>query len=177
MQHEITITTAVAGNASLLAQLGKQTFVESHGPSAAQQVIEEYTARNYTTTVFDSLIKDATNLIYILNVGTKAAGYSMMKVNAPHPQIASSNVAKLDRLYLLKEFHDLKLGWRLLQFNISLAKSQQQNAMWLYAWKGNERAVNFYKKAGFEIIGSHDFKLTETHANPNHLMLLEFSSF
>jgi ribosomal protein S18 acetylase RimI-like enzyme len=46
--------------------------------------------------------------------------------------------------------------------------------MWLYTWTGNERAVSFYLKAGFKIIGSHNFKISATHSNPNHRMLLEF---
>ena len=173
---EITIVKATPGDAPMLAELGKQTFVESHGPSASKVVIDEYTARHYTSAVFEALIQDGVNHIYILKAGNVVAGYSMMQLNVPHPRGASPSTAKLDRLYFLKEYHDLKLGWRLLRFNIELSKKQLQNAMWLYAWKGNERAVNFYKKAGFEIIGSHDFKLTDSHSNPNHLMLLEYLS-
>lgn len=36
----------------------------------------------------------------------------------------------------------------------------------------NHRAVNFYLKTGFQITGSYDFKLSDTHSNPNHRMLL-----
>jgi ribosomal protein S18 acetylase RimI-like enzyme len=46
--------------------------------------------------------------------------------------------------------------------------------MWLFVWKENQRAIHFYKKAGFHIIGSYDFRLTETHSNPNHQMLLKY---
>ena len=46
--------------------------------------------------------------------------------------------------------------------------------MWLFVWKENHRAINFYNKAGFKIFGSHDFKLSETHANPNHVMFLKY---
>jgi len=94
--------------------------------------------------------------------------------NSPHPNIALQNVTKLERLYLLKEFYGLKLGLQLFNFNVALSKQNNQAGMWLFVWKGNNRAVDFYKKANFEIVGGYDFKLTETHSNPNHQMFLRF---
>lgn len=90
----------------------------------------------------------------------------------PHIQI--ENVTKLERLYLLKEFYSLKLGLELFNFNLELSKQNNQAGMWLFVWKENQRAVSFYKKTGFKIIGNYDFKLTETHSNPNHQMLLMY---
>ena len=82
------------------------------------------------------------------------------------------NITKLERIYLLKEFY---LGAELFEYNVRLAKENNQKGMWLFVWVENERAVNFYKKNGFVIIGSHDFKISETHSNPNHQMFLGFN--
>jgi diamine N-acetyltransferase len=84
-------------------------------------------------------------------------------------------VALLDRIYLLKEAYGLKLGLKLLNFNIELSKNNNQSGIWLYAWIGNERAVNFYLRAGFKIIGSHNYYVNETHYDVSHHMLLNFS--
>ncbi len=46
--------------------------------------------------------------------------------------------------------------------------------MWLFVWKENQRAVNFYDKAGFKIIGNYEFKLSKTHSNPNYQMFLKY---
>lgn len=80
----------------------------------------------------------------------------------------------MERLYLLKEFHDLKLGFELFQFNMALSNKNNQRGIWLYVWKQNSRAIDFYLKNGFLIIGSHNFKISATHSNPNHQMLLMF---
>ena len=69
-------------------------------------------------------------------------------------------------------FHNLKLGWELFNFNVKQSKAQQQVGMWLHTWTENQKAINFYSKAGFKIIGHHDFKISETHCNPNYQMLL-----
>jgi ribosomal protein S18 acetylase RimI-like enzyme len=83
-------------------------------------------------------------------------------------------VTKLERLYLLKEFYGRNLGAELFNFNLNLSKEAGEKGLWLYVWKGNDRAIRFYQKQGFEIVGSHDFKISETHHNPNHQMFLKF---
>jgi ribosomal protein S18 acetylase RimI-like enzyme len=83
------------------------------------------------------------------------------------------DIAKLERIYILKEFYDLKLGYNLFEFNRSLARENNQKGIWLFVWKGNERAIKFYKKNGFEVIGNFDYKISETHSNPNYQMFLK----
>ncbi|MBL0073508.1 MAG: GNAT family N-acetyltransferase [Bacteroidetes bacterium] len=176
MNAEVLITKIGPGYGKLLSELGRQSFVESHGQSASAEVIEEYTVRNYTEQVFEEMLSDSRNHIHLMTVNDEPAGYSKISFDALHPLVRSAQAAKLDRLYLLNKFHDLKLGHRLLQFNIAYSQKFNQDSMWLFVWKGNERAVKFYLKAGFEVKGSHDFKLTENHSNPNHLMVLDFNS-
>ena len=79
----------------------------------------------------------------MVHYGDKPAGFSKIIFNAPHPNIVAENVTKLDRIYLLKEFYGLKLGSELLNFNINLSKDNDQSGMWLYAWIGNRRAIDF----------------------------------
>ena len=73
-----------------------------------------------------------------------------------------------------KEFFGKKLGLKLLDVITQYSKEHNQSGIWLFTWIGNERAIDFYKKAGFEIIGSHEFKVSETHYNPNHQMHLRY---
>ena len=47
--------------------------------------------------------------------------------------------------------------------------------MWLFTWVDNKRAVNFYLKTGFKIVGSHKFKVTDTHYNQHHQMYLSYA--
>ena len=50
----------------------------------------------------------------------------------------------------------------LFQFNLDLSKKMDQTGFWLYVWTGNLRAIEFYRKAGFSIIGTTEFKISET---------------
>jgi ribosomal protein S18 acetylase RimI-like enzyme len=114
------------------------------------------------------------NIFHIIYYKGQAAGFSKIIFNRPHPLIGSTAITKLERLYLLKEFYNLKLGLTLFEFIISLSKEENQNGIWLFVWTENQRAVSFYKRNGFEIIGNTDFKISETHSNPNHVMYLKY---
>ncbi|MES2703181.1 MAG: GNAT family N-acetyltransferase [Bacteroidota bacterium] len=170
----ITIHKATAKDSDVLTAIGRQSFIESHGRSAAQHDIDEYVAKTYTQEAISDDLSDPANNYHIITYNSKPAGYSKIILNSGHPNIALHNVTKMERLYLLQEFYDKKLGRELLQFNIGLSNTNSQAGMWLFVWTGNTRAVKFYERSGFEIIGSHHFKLTENHSNPNYLMFLKY---
>ena len=80
----------------------------------------------------------------------------------------------MERLYLLREFYGLGIGLQLMNFNSTLAQKNKQSGIWLEVWKENFRAIKFYKKVGFEIVGNANFKVSKNHSNPNYIMYLEF---
>lgn len=169
-----SIVKAKADDYSLLAHLGRITFLESHGNSASSEDINAYVNEKYTEEVFRGELRDPENIYHIIYHDKQPAGFSKIIFNSPHSIIKSENVTKLERIYLLKEFYGLRSGYELFKFNMDMSRSNNQSGMWLFVWKENLRAVSFYKKAGFKVIGSHDFKISDTHSNPNHQMLLMY---
>jgi diamine N-acetyltransferase len=169
-----SIVKATSEDFKLLADLGKVSFRESHGNSALEADIDWYVNEKYTDDVFKQDLKDPKSSYHIIYQNKQLAGYSKISFDAQHSNIGMEKVTKLERLYLLKEFYGLKLGLELFNYNIKLSKQNNEIGMWLYVWKENHRAISFYKKTGFKIIGSYDFKITETHSNPNHQMLLTY---
>ncbi|MBX7043879.1 MAG: GNAT family N-acetyltransferase [Ignavibacteria bacterium] len=165
------IVKAGESDAKLLAEIGRQSFIESHGNSASASDINRYVNDTYSEEAIRAELYVKKNLCHILYHGEHCAGYSKIILNASHQNIDKPDVTKLDRLYLLKEFHGRGLGYELLNFNIELSVKNDQSGMWLFVWKENHRAVSFYERTGFRIIGSHDFRISETHTNPNHQML------
>lgn len=169
-----TILTATPIDAKLLAELGKTTFLESHSHSASKKDIANYIASKFSVSEFERELKKKKNIYFILYYNEKPVGYSKIVLNVTDKNIPIDNATKLERIYVLEEFQKLKLGLKLFQFNLDVSKKHKQSGMWLYTWIENQKAINFYAKAGFEIVGSYDFKISETHSNPNHQMLLVY---
>ena len=169
-----SIVKASLEDIPILVEIGKLTFNVSHGSSASESDINNYLAKTYAVDVFKAELSDPKNIYHIIFHNNMAAGYSKIILNATHSNIQLENATKLQRLYILKEFYDLKLGYQLYNFNIEYSKKHNQLGMWLFVWIENARALNFYNKAGFNVIGKHNFKISETHSNPNHQMLLTY---
>ena len=174
MKSHSSIIKATVRDCTLLEGIGKVSFLEAHGNSAPEEVVTEYVNKNYNESVLAAQLSNPDNIYHLIYHIGMAAGYSKMMYATEQIAIPLPNVTKLERLYLLKDFYGLGLGLELLNYNIELSKKMNQAGMWLFVWKENHRAINFYNKAGFKITGSHDFKLSETHSNPNHLMFLNY---
>ncbi|MBK6522483.1 MAG: GNAT family N-acetyltransferase [Sphingobacteriaceae bacterium] len=100
--------------------------------------------------------------------------FSKIIYDAPNPKINDAPVCKLEKIYVLKEYYDQKIGKPLFDLNIELAKQNKQKGIWLYVWTENKRALRFYEKQGFKIIADTLFQISETHSNPNYWLYLKF---
>ena len=169
-----TILTATGIDANMLSELGKQTFLESHGHSASKKDITNYVKTKFAIAEFERELKQTKNHYHILYLNETPIGYSKLVLNVPGKNIPNKTTTKLERLYVLQEYHHLKLGLELFNYCVTFSKNHQQSGMWLYTWIENQKAIAFYNKAGFKIVGSYDFKISETHYNPNHQMLLTY---
>lgn len=170
----IQIVAAITEQAGLLARLGRQSFIESHGHSAPVADIEEYVASRYTPAVMEAELRNPANNYFLALAGDQPAGYSNLVFDAPHPDIPRQPAAKLDRIYLLQDFYGQGVGQSLFDHNRQLAQGRRQTGIWLYTWKENPRAIRFYTRQGFRVAGGCDFPISKTHSNPNHLLWLEF---
>ena len=169
----ISVIKATEEDCQPIVNIGRISVNDAHRESTTAENMKAYIDRNYSDDAIREELKDRDNIYHIINYNGKPVGFSKIVLNAVHPDIDAKNVTKLDRIYLLKEFHNLKLGLELLKFNIRLAEKNNQSGLWLYTWVGNTLAINFYLKVGFKIIGSHKFYVTETYYNMNHHMLLD----
>lgn len=170
----VRIIPASPDQAETIAQLGRQSFRESHGHSAAAGDIDAYISSKYTTAVMEADLERKENNYYLIYDQDQLAGYSNIVMDTRAPDQDLFPLAKLDRIYILQSFYDRKIGKALFEFNHQLAMQQAQKGIWLYTWKENHRAIRFYERHGFRIIGSTDFPISANHSNPNHIMLLEF---
>jgi ribosomal protein S18 acetylase RimI-like enzyme len=168
------ITEATIEDSRLLSEIGKEAFLQAHGKSAPKKDIDAFTAKYYTEDAFLNELNNPNNIYHLIYSDDRVAGYSKIMLNQTNSNIVQQSITKLDRIYLLQEFHGQNLGTSLFTYNVELSKKQNQLGIWLFVWIENEKALRFYKKSGFEIVGSYDFKISETHTNPNHVLFLAY---
>lgn len=157
----------------IIAQLGAQSFIESHGSSAASNDIDKYVNEKFNIEQLKKELSDTAAIFRLLYYDGKPAAYSKIIPNCPNPLLTEVTVCKMERLYVLKAYYDKKLGQPLFEDSVRIAKENGQIGIWLNVWTGNPRAIKFYEKQGFKIIGETSFKISDNHSNPNYWLYLE----
>ncbi|MFK7748395.1 MAG: N-acetyltransferase family protein [Kordia sp.] len=165
---------ATLNDISAIAKIGETTFLETYLPNTPKEAVESFVKKAFA---LDTLMAEFDNPkihYFMIFLDEILAGYSKIELNAPTEYTAATQLTKLDRFYVLKQFHGQKLGAALFNYTIKFSKEQQQQGIWLYVLIANERALQFYTKNNFQIIGEYDFKISETRYNPNYVMFLPY---
>ena len=170
---QIHIRRATPADVDDMLPMVQQTLLESHGHSASPADMASYVERNMSRARTLAELTDERNRFYLLYADGLLAGYAKIIFNTPNPNTTSPNVTKLERIYLLRSHYGRQLGQVLLDHVIVDMKGHDQEGVWLNVWIENPRAIAFYTKNGFEIIGKYDFVVSDSHSNPNHVMYKE----
>ena len=171
----ISIIRATKNDIASIVNIGSVSVTEAHKESCSAAILSEYIHKNYNYDAIQKELEDEGNIYHIIHYDDKPVGFSKIVLNAKYGNIQNEHVAKLDRIYLLKPYHGFKLGYELLKFNCAFSKNNNQTGIWLFTWVGNTRAIDFYTRMGFSIVGNHEFHVAQSHYNRNHHMFLDFS--
>ena len=77
--------------------------------------------------------------------------------NRSCPVASVVDTIELERLYVQPAFQRHGIGRSLLQRAERLAATAGAGSLWLTAWTGNPRALQFYRTLGYEIAGTTDY--------------------
>lgn len=158
-----TIRRATTGDAGMLAALGATTFTETFGHLYSQKdlhtFLDEAHSRdawvrklaNPDIAVWVALLDDRTPIAFIV------VGPCKLPIEKREP-----NAGEVQQLYVLKEFHNLKLGSKLMNIGLEWLGAQGRSPLYVGVWSENTGAQRFYERYGFEKFGEYGFPVGET---------------
>ncbi len=157
---QLSIQVATAKDAAHIALLGRITFTETFGHLFRyHHELMEYYDLTFSVEKIRNSIEKVTNIFWIARYNDLPVGYAKLKLNSPSEFIEDPDIAQLQKIYVLKDYHDKKLGYQLQEILLEKARSLDFKTIWLSVLEENERAVKFYSKTGFKGIGYHDFHI------------------
>lgn len=158
--NTLEIKLAEKEDARLISLLGRVTFTETFGHLYRdRQDLLNYYDKTFSVKKIESSIGKPSNIFWIAFVNRLPVGYAKLKLNSESKFIDTGKVCQLQKIYVLKDFLSMKIGFELQTRLLAKAKDLGFERIWLSVLDSNERAVNFYRKSGFEAIGNHDFRI------------------
>jgi ribosomal protein S18 acetylase RimI-like enzyme len=158
-QEGIVIRTAANDDAALLAKLSATTFRCTFAQDNTPEDMEAYLTENFSLEKLGQELADPVATFFIAEVSGKPLGYAKLHAGAPEESVTGPRPIELVRLYVLPEGIGQGIGARLMTQCIETAASRGFETLWLGVWEHNPRAIGFYRKWGFEEVGSHVFQL------------------
>lgn len=157
---KLEIRIANKDDAGFIALLGRITFTETFGHFFKdKQDLLDYYDSTFPVDKIEKSIYKPNNVYLIAFVDRLAVGYAKLKLNSQSEFISEENVCQLQKIYVLKDFLSMKIGFELQNLLLKTAKEKGFSEIWLSVLNSNERAANFYIKNGFIGIGNHDFQI------------------
>jgi ribosomal protein S18 acetylase RimI-like enzyme len=142
-----------------LQEIGKQTFSETFSSGNSEENMMSYLAEGFSIEKLKAELDDPNSEFYFAWYNDDVIGYLKLNFGNSQTELKDSRALEIERIYVLKEFHGKDVGQLLYDKAIKVATQKNAEYVWLGVWEENPRAINFYKKNGFDEFDKHIFKL------------------
>ena len=159
LTDKLMITNAGIADAGILRELSVKTFCDTFSADNRKEDMDKYVAEEMSHEKLAAELADTANLFFLAWYDGKLAGYAKLRATKIPEELSNYSPMELERIYVLAAYQDKKVGAAMMSHCIEYAISQKHDVIWLGVWEHNYKAVNFYKRWGFELFGSHDFVL------------------
>ncbi len=158
MDSNVTIRRAVPGDGAALALIGAASFLESYAGVVDGAGIIRHCAMKHTPTVYEAALADPAQSLWLAEMVPGAAPVGYLHLAPPDlPVPAAPGDIEIKRIYVLSRLHGTGLGRQLMDTALLHARKSGHTSLILGVYKGNDRALGFYGRMGFEAMGERQF--------------------
>lgn len=162
----VTVRDAVAEDALCIGVLGMQVFLDTYATQGIRASIANEALQAFAPQTIAQLMAQPGLSLVVAESNGHLVGFAQIKLHATHSMITTPDAAELQRLYIQERFTGLGIGYRLLQAAEQRAALGAASVLWATVWVGNERALGFYPRRGYAVLGSPTYTFQgETHGN------------
>ena len=152
------IRPATIDDAETLSYIGAATFIESFTDEIDGGAMIAHCRLQHAATTYANYLgaKLTSSWIAEHSETTAPVGYALNCAPDLPIDLMAGDV-ELKRIYILSKCHGNGLADQLMTAAISHARSQNAPRLLLGTYEGNVRAIAFYRKHGFETVGTRKF--------------------
>jgi ribosomal protein S18 acetylase RimI-like enzyme len=158
LMMSVVLRRAVATDAAALALVGAATFLETYAEILPGAALVAHCAAQHAAEIYAGWLADPSCALWIAQAGLGApVGFLvMMPATLPAGAVVPGDL-EVARIYVLAPYHGTGLGFRLMAAAVAEARARKAGRLVLGMNNQNERALAFYRRQGFGIIGARAF--------------------
>jgi ribosomal protein S18 acetylase RimI-like enzyme len=159
MQAGIRIRRAMDDDALALSLLAEKTFRTAFADSNTAENMRLHCAASYGHALQLAEIRDPGCETWVAEAGSRLIAYVQLRLNAVSSVVLDERPVEIQRFYVEAAHHGSGLAHDLMQHVVARVEAAGSAALWLGVWERNSRAVAFYLKSGFDVVGEQVFKV------------------
>lgn len=159
MKTTPSIRSATPADAEMLVELARRTFHDAFALANSPENMEAYMSENFTLQKFSAQLADPRATFLIAELETTPVAFAKLCEGAAPDCVRGPAPIEIERFYVDQRFHGKGVAHTLMQACLDRARQSGHKTAYLGVWENNHRAIAFYRKWGFEIVGSHVFQM------------------
>lgn len=153
----VRIRRAAPADAVPLTALVASSFRDTYAADCDADEIDRHIATHFTLDRISAEIEDPASPILLACEGDELLGYAVLRAGSSTDCIAANRPIEVARLYLTRSRIGRGHGSALMQSCLEEGERRGCDVIWLGVWERNARALAFYRKWGFELVGTYKF--------------------
>jgi ribosomal protein S18 acetylase RimI-like enzyme len=156
---DLVLRTARLDDAAEIAAFAEQVFRDTFGPHNRAEDMDAHCRATFAIAQIERELSDPDRQTVLATVGDAIAGYLHLRAGAPPACVTGPDPYELKRLYVSRPWHGTGVADALMTRAVDLARQRGTRTFYLSVWQHNHRAIAFYARHGFAIIGTAPFQL------------------
>lgn len=154
----ITIRRAQLDDSAALSHIAEHTFRETFATENNLTDMELHCSKKFGVEIQRQEILDPNCATLLAMIENQLVGFAQVRLHSPKACVAVDHPAELHRLYVGKEWHGRGVAHKLMANILSTVSATGVDHVWLGVWEHNPRAIAFYSKYEFRVVGEHVFQ-------------------
>ncbi len=155
----MAVRPALAGDSPALAVLAERTFRDAFEARNSPENMDLHCGRNFGPDIQAREIADRALVTMVAEESGRLVGYSQLRPATASASVKAERPAELRRIYVSREWHGRGVAQSLMKEALRAAAGAGSDCLWLGVWEHNPKAIAFYRKFAFEIVGQQSFML------------------
>jgi tRNA (guanine37-N1)-methyltransferase len=162
---DVAVKETNLSDAFELSNIAKDTFALACPEESDVAELKAYCEKNLSPFVFEKLISAQNSYVSHAYLNNEIAGFVVLIFGSICPKLQNlKKPVELHKFYLKPKYHGKEVAKILMNDVINTCKKKGYENVWLSVFSGNKRAMDFYSKSGFVVVGQTNFIMgSETH--------------
>ena len=155
----VTYRRGRVADAAALASFASRAFTDTYAEHNTAEDMREYLASAFGVEQQTRELTNPDMITVLAESGGEIVGYSQLLRRASAAVAAFEAPIEIYRFYVDRSAHGTGVAQQLMKDALAAARDLGGRHAWLGVWERNPRAIAFYRKCGFEDVGTQIFEL------------------